>query len=573
MSVCDFPKDLTVSNCDTLLDTLPLGVAVFDASQRLIMANTPYAVIYRIKSPDDWMGHKYGELVDEMVRNGTIDATVATGLSLASKASPDAWTELVLYLSDGRSALVRTKPLQDGGWISIHEDISDRIQAENNILHFATHDSLTDLPNRKQLQERLDLSLARVRRGEKIGLLWVDLDRFKNVNDTLGHQVGDKLLVEVADRIRTSVRETDVPARLGGDEFAVLQVPIKDIKDTEVVAERLLKRLSMPFVIENATIHIGATIGIVVADETNCDVTKLLSNADFALYRAKSEGRGIYRHFDPAMNAEMLQRKTMERQLRRAIIRDELRLHYQPVVDLRDGSLKGFEALVRWHHPDGHMVSPSDFIPIAEECGLINLIGDWVLAQACSDAAKWTEPLQVSVNVSPCQFKCRTAVKSVINALNVYHLPASRLQLEITETVLLSDDPEIDADLMELRDLGITIAVDDFGTGYSSLSTLRRGLFDVMKIDRSFVADTCKNSTSDAILATLIELGQALGLEVVAEGIETDEQRQLLLEKQCRLGQGYYFSRPLPLDEANKLFDASKRDPEPSAIRAIQPII
>jgi len=416
--------------------------------------------------------------------------------------------------------------------------------------HAALHDNLTGLPNRVLLAERLDHALAHTRRHDsRLAVLSLDLDRFKQVNDTLGHHAGDALLRAVAGRLRACLRECDTVARLGGDEFAIIQTSIEADQDVATLSERLVESLSAPYDIGVHQVIIGASVGFALAPDDAANAEELLKMADIALYRAKADGRGTFRSFEPGMDAKLQARRLLELDLRKAMTLGEFELHYQPLVNLSSGEVTAFEALLRWNHPQRGRVCPGDFIPLAEETGLIVPLGDWVLQQACLTAASWPGTVKVAVNLSAAQFKANGLVAAVAEALATSGLPPGRLELEITETVLLHDSKAAVAILSELRAFGVRIAMDDFGTGYSSLGYLRSFPFDKIKIDQSFVRDIGSSEDCRAIVRAVTGLGLSLGIATTAEGVETREQLDQVRAEGCQEVQGYFFSRPVPAGE------------------------
>jgi diguanylate cyclase (GGDEF)-like protein len=436
--------------------------------------------------------------------------------------------------------------MSGGGWVSTHEDITERRQAEAKISHMALHDALTNLPNRLLFRQEIENRLAHLGRERKFAVLCLDLDQFKNVNDTLGHPFGDKLLCQVAERLRGCLRHGDIVARLGGDEFAILQDSLSQPGDTTSLLERIIEVGGAPFDLDGHQVVIGVSIGVAVAPADAADPDQLLKNADMALYRAKVEGRGIYRFFEPEMDARMQARRALELDLRKAIVKGEFELYYQPLVDLASEQISGFEALIRWNHPRHGLMLPADFIPLAEETALIVPIGEWVLRQACAEAAKWPSAVRVAVNLSSVQIRSRGLSQTVSNALACSGLASDRLQLEITESVLLLDSESTLDTLHELRALGVRISMDDFGTGYSSLSYLRSFPFDKIKIDRSFVHGLSSNKESRAIIRAVVGLGSSLGMSTTAEGVETQEELDHMRREGCTEAQGYFFSKPRP---------------------------
>jgi len=438
-------------------------------------------------------------------------------------------------------------------------DITERKRAEARLAFMAQHDGLTGLPNRVLLRQRLDELLSQTRRsGDKVAVLFLDLDNFKAINDTLGHAIGDKLLKGVTKRLRSSLREEDAIARLGSDEFAVVQAGIGRPEDVAMLARRLIDAISEPYLFEGHTIISGASIGIAIAPGDGDDAEKLLKNADMALSRAKSEGHGTFSFFEAEMDARAQARRRIEIDLRAAIDNGVLQPFYQPLVDLRSGRVTGFEALVRWPHRERGMIPPAEFIPVAEETGLITSVGGLMLRRACTDAAQWPDDVRVAVNLSPLQFRTGNLLSVVMDALKVSGLPAKRLELEITETLLLDKSDQVLATLHALRALGVRISMDDFGTGYSSLSYLRSFPFDKIKIDQSFVRDLGSNHDAQAIVRSIISLAFGLGVTVTAEGVETEAELSCLRAEGCHEGQGFLFSRARPNIEITALLRAQR---------------
>jgi diguanylate cyclase (GGDEF)-like protein len=465
----------------------------------------------------------------------------------------------VLEVSARCTLRVVDHPMRGGGWVTTLEDITDWLEAQAQISHMARHDALTNLPNRRLFREQLQQALRRITPNERVAVFCVDLDDFKEVNDSLGHPLGDDLLKEVAHRLSGCVRIRDTVSRLGGDEFAIVQIG-GDPQPLEAssLASRLVEVVGAPYDIDGHQVIIGTSIGISVAPDDGCDPDQLLKNADMALYRAKAEGRGTYRFFEAGMDARAQARRLLMLDLRAALLRGEFEVYYQPIYDLETDRIICFEALVRWNHPLRGITPPADFIPLAEETGLIVPIGDWVLRKACKDAASWSQDVCVAVNLSPAQFKNRNLVPSVFAALSASGLAANRLELEITESVLLRDSAAALAALHKFREFGVRISMDDFGTGYSSLSYLRSFPFDKIKIDQSFVQELALRGDSMAIVRAVTGLGKSLGIATTAEGVETNEQLALLRSEGCTEVQGYLFSKPRPAADVESMLSEGR---------------
>jgi diguanylate cyclase (GGDEF)-like protein/PAS domain S-box-containing protein len=438
-------------------------------------------------------------------------------------------------------------------------DITERKRAEARLAFMAQHDALTGLPNRSLLRQQMDEMLLHTRRStDKVALLILGLDNFKAVNDTLGHAVGDKLLRGVAKRLRSTLREEDALARLNSDEFAIIQSGLARPEDAVMLAKRLLEAIADPYLLDGHSVVIGASIGIAMAPGDGDDSEKLLKSADMALSRAKLDARGSFAFFEAALDAKAQSRRKIEVELREAIQNDVLRPYYQPLIDLSSGRITGFEALVRWPHAERGMVSPAEFIPVAEETGLINPLGGQMLRRACLDAAAWPDDVRVAVNLSPLQFRSGNLLSVVTDALKHSGLPPRRLELEITETLLLEKSAQVLATLHALRALGVRISMDDFGTGYSSLSYLRSFPFDKIKIDQSFVRDLGANREAQAIIRSIVSLGKGLGVTITAEGVETEAELSCLRAEGCHEGQGFLFSKARPNAEIVSLLAAQR---------------
>ncbi|HEV2893714.1 MAG TPA: EAL domain-containing protein, partial [Actinomycetota bacterium] len=448
-----------------------------------------------------------------------------------------------------------------GGLVLNTRDISERRQLEDQLVHQAFHDSLTSLANRALFKDRVDHALQRTKRQTpSVAVLFLDLDGFKEVNDSLGHAAGDRLLIQVAERLHSCVRPSDTVARFGGDEFAVLIEDASDDIDVVQVADRVLEGLRQPFEVNGRELHVRGSMGIARMESDVDGADQLLRNADLAMYRAKAAGQGGYERYDPEMHTELVQRVQLESDLRRALEAGELFLQYQPTFDLGSGQLVGAEALARWNHPVRGLVPPTEFIPLAEASGLIRPLGAWVLREACRQAAEWQRnspprerPLTLNINLSGRQLQSPEVVDDVARALKESGLPPSALVLEMTESVLMDDSEDVLAILKQLKQLGPRLAIDDFGTGYSSLSYLHRFPVDMLKIDRSFVERLSHASDNAELARTIVRLGQSLQLVTVAEGVEDSAQFLALRRMGCDVGQGYYFGRPMESEEISRL--------------------
>jgi len=541
---------------DTAINNMSQGLCFFDGAQRLIVCNDRYLEMYGLSRDRIHPGTTLAEIVDMRFEVGSFPAMSTDEYlkwrnNVAVSADP---TDSVVELHNGRTFEIRHRPMPDSGWVATHEDITEQRRSEAKIAHMAHHDALTDLANRVLLNERLEDALTRVHRNEIVAIHHIDLDQFKAVNDTLGHPAGDKLLKMVADRLRRLVRESDTIARMGGDEFAIAQVAIADPADATALAQRIIKSMSEPFDIDGRQAVVGASVGIAVGPGDGTSPDELLRNADLALYRAKGDGRGTFRFFESEMDLQMQARRILEQDLRKALPAGEFELYYQPVVNLASNVISGFEALIRWNHPEQGVVAPGAFIPLAEDIGLIVPIGEWVIRQACATAARWPEDLHVAVNISAIQFRNPGLMQVIVGALAASGLPATRLEIEITETVLLQDKETTLAILHQLRALGVGIAMDDFGTGYSSLTYLQCFPFDKIKIDRSFVKDITENTGSLNIVRAVAALAIGMGMTATAEGVETREQLDKVTSEGCTKVQGFLFSQPLPVHEIERLF-------------------
>ena len=539
-----------------IIDNFPGGITVLEKGLRVIVANEGAK---RLLDLPDRLFSNGGPLLEDIFRfnaergeygPGDVEAQVAERMALAREAKPHVFER---ERPDGTVIEVRGTPLPGGGFVTTYMDMTERRRSEAKIVHMAHHDALTDLPNRVLLRQRLEQALASAsRRNQSFAVLMVDLDRFKETNDTLGHSVGDSLLMAVARRLRGGLREGATIARLGGDEFAIID-HIDTAAEATTLAERVQSMLQVPFDLGEHQVVAEASIGIAIAPGDGGEPDEILRNADLALYHSKAEGRCTHRFFEPAMDARMRARRKLELDLRNALPNNEFEIHYQPFVDLHTDRICGCEALLRWRHPELGMVGPKDFIPVAEEIGLIVPIGEWVLKRACAEATLWPDNIKVAVNLSPSQFKSRQLVQAVLEALGSSGLASNRLELEITESALLQGTIATVSTVQELRTLGIQISMDDFGTGYSSLGYLQSFPFDKIKIDRSFVSNLKRGAGALAILKAITTLAESLGVVTIAEGVETREELEKVRGQGCAQAQGYLFSPPRPADEVARM--------------------
>jgi diguanylate cyclase (GGDEF)-like protein/PAS domain S-box-containing protein len=536
-----------------LFDNNPMPMWVFDAETTNFLSVNDAAVQHYGYSRATFLGMKLQQIwpEDEWVTHS--QALQQIGDAYHSGRN---WGHLkadgseIQVLTFGRRVVFEGR---DGYLVAI-VDITERRKVEARIAYMAHHDGLTNLPNRELYQDRLKQVLEQGQsENKRVAVLCVDLDLFKNVNDSFGHPIGDRLLRLVADRLRSQVRGNNLVARLGGDEFAIILAPDVSPNEASDFAARLVKILSAAYDIDGIEVVIGASIGIALSPGDGDTSEELMRNADMALYQAKSDGGGVHHFFEREMDRQAQKRRDMELDLRRAFANGEFEVYYQPLVDIAADRISGFESLLRWRHPGKGMISPADFIPVAEDIGLIVALGEWVLREACSEAVKWPADVKVAVNLSPVQFRSRNLVQVVISALAHSGLPATRLELEITESLFLAETEANLAILHQLRELGVSISMDDFGTGYSSLSYLRSFPFDKIKIDRSFVKDLAQRSDCVAIVRAISGLGRSLNITTTAEGVETIDQLDWLRAEGCNEVQGFLFSAAKPAAEIEAL--------------------
>jgi diguanylate cyclase (GGDEF)-like protein len=543
---------------EAIVDSLSQGFLLFDAQDRVIIRNSHYLRLYPALRDIAVPGATYEEVVKGEIAtrahapSDTVEHSLELRDRLAQHTRPQNMFER--QLDETRWILVNEQRTGDGGTVILYTDISELKNREQQIQHLAYHDGLTGLPNRALFNQRIERALALSRRqGTAVAVLCIDVDHFKSVNDSLGHAAGDVVLKSIGDRVRECLPESCTVARLGGDEFGIVLTDIDAPERATQLAWSLLSAASQPVEFNGHQVVSGISIGIATSATDGEQTDTLLKNADLALYRAKTDGRGTFRFFEAEMDARAQSRRTLEIDLRHAVDRKQLVLHYQPQVDIDTNEVIGFEALVRWYHPERGLVPPADFIPLAEETGIIFRLGEWVLRRACADAVEWPGTLNVAVNVSPAQFKGHDLAKLVAQVLAETGLAPNRLELEITESLLLRDAAANLATLQELKYLGVRISMDDFGTGYSSLGNLRSFPFDKIKIDQSFIADLDQNAESAAIVRAVLGLGRSLGMATCAEGVETHEQLLRLRREGCTEVQGYYYSTPRPIGELAEL--------------------
>ncbi|MBR0898600.1 EAL domain-containing protein [Bradyrhizobium tropiciagri] len=545
---------------DTAINHMGEGLCMFDAEKRLVVCNERYAKMYRLPAELLLPGTAHRAIITHRIANGilkgeTSDRAATQVLATLNALPAGEISSRVDELSDGRLICVTRQPMPGGGWVATHRDVTEQRRAEAKITHMAQHDALTDLPNRVLLKEWMEQALSGARcGGPSLAVLMLDLDRFKDVNDTLGHPAGDALLKSVAARLRRCVSDTTLVARLGGDEFAVIDYVIDPVTEAGLLAEKIRKALSEPIDLGHHRATTTTSIGIAIAPRDGTDSDEVLRSADLALYSAKSSGRGSFRFFEPELDRLLQARRSLERDMRSALANGEFELHYQPFIHVASGETCGFEALLRWHHPQRGMVSPVQFIPLAEETGLIVPLGEWVLRTACAEAAKWPDHLKIAINLSPVQFRSPELVPVIVHALASAGISPDRLELEVTETAIIQDSEAVFAALSQLHDLGVRIALDDFGTGYSSLSFLQKFPFDKVKIDRSFVSELASaTDESRRIARAIVRFAVSLGKTTTAEGVETREQFDILRADACVEVQGFHFSPPVQSEKVAQM--------------------
>ncbi|MCK1511028.1 EAL domain-containing protein [Bradyrhizobium sp. 190] len=560
---------------DTAVNNMTQGLLLFDSKQHLIICNKRYLEMYGLSADIVKPGCSFREVIAHRKDTGSFVGDIDHYVEVVMRDISHR-NVMVISTPDGRSIQIVNEPVPDGGWLATHEDITERRRAEERITHLAHYDALTDLPNRTLFHERLKRELSHAAPDRQLAVLYIDIDEFKSVNDSLGHMIGDELLKSVATSLAACARKTDFVARLGGDEFAIVQTGIEDTDDVMMLVSRIFQAIRIPYQCFGHQVTTDASIGIALAPQDGSDIDQILKNADLAMYAAKAAGRRTYRFFETEMEAEVRARRSLEMDLRQAIVDGGFEVYYQPCLDLQTNAITGCEALVRWRHPQRGMISPAEFIPLAEDTGLINQLGEWVLTSACQEAVSWPGNIRLAVNVSPVQFRSGMLALKVMAALAASGLAASRLELEITEAVLIRDDEAALAVLHDLGTIGVRIALDDFGTGFSSLSYLQRFPFDKIKIDRCFITDIAEPEGSSSIVQAVVNIAADRHMTTTAEGVETEQQRDLLRQLGCSEMQGYLFSPPKPAAEIRPLLSAHRQEPaakSPSRARKQKPVV
>jgi len=539
------------------LDTTGYAISIFDSNRKLVYCNAQFLTLYHLPRRLGRPGTAFEEVVRGRIEANSYVGDDPVGYFESRTRGVDraqVWLD-VHRLNTGEMVSVNHQPLPDGGWVATHKDITEFARLQDELAHRAYHDALTGLPNRHQLQQRLSECVQQADGLGSFALLLIDLDGFKSINDTMGHAAGDAVLKEVARRLETAAGSGGMAARMGGDEFAVVMDVGAVARDAHVLAVSLTELGRVPFVIDGQDVNIAFSVGVAVAPGDGVTPDDLLKNADLALYAAKAERRGSYRFFEPAMDKALRDRRKLERDLATALERGEFELHYQPILNLKRQAFSGFEALLRWRHPEEGLISPARFVPVAEETGLIIPIGEWVLREAIAEAATWPAGLRVAINVSSVQFQRGNVVATIMNALGSSSLAPERVEIEITESVFFENSAaNLDA-LRQLHALGLKIALDDFGTGFSALSYLLKYPFDKIKIDGGFVRAIDNAAGAQTIVRAIAEIGHGMGIVTTAEGVEPAAQLRNVHAAGYTEAQGYLIAKPLPADQVRKLFD------------------
>ena len=548
------------------------GLCMFDQDQKLLVCNDRYIEMYGLSQDLSRPGTPFRKIVESRIANGLYfgeNAEAYLDERLASAREAVRNTRLH-ELSDGRVIAITHEPMEGGGWVATHDDVTRLRRIEAKISHMSRHDALTDLPNRVQLRERMEQVLGGdALEGRFLVVLLFEIDRFKEVNDSYGASIGDALLLGVAQRLRRRLEGADMVARIGGDEFVVLQVADDPATAADALVKRVHNVLGTSFDIDDQSVSISVSAGVAIGPADGSEPDELLKNADLALGRAKTDGLGKARFFEREMDERMRARHKLEHDMRVALREGQFELYYQPQLNLEGGEIAGFEALLRWNHPERGLVLPSEFIPLAEETGFIVALGEWALREACEQASSWPKGVRVAVNLSVAQFRSGQVRQSVIAALGGSAIPPGRLELEITKSILMQESHDVAEVLGKLQDIGVGLALDDFGTGFSSLSYLTRIRFDKIKIDKHFISELRTDPNSAlAVLRSVVALARSLNITTVAEGIETKEQLDRVREEGCTEAQGFYISRPVPAGEIPQLLATHKRKALRGPLRA-----
>ncbi len=552
-----YQQDLRRRNflLEGMLNNVSEGWCMFDADQCVTISNERYAALYGLSPEVIKPGTHLRDIIQMRIDKGLYTGASPTAYLEERLAPIERASETLHELTDGRLISINRRPMPGGGWVTIHKDVTEqrRMEAENQ--HLAGHDSRTDLPNRELLSQQLsDALIAAARNKRRLVVLIVNLDNFREVNNSLGHAAGDALLAAVAERLREHTRKSTILGRFGDDEFVLVEAVDQPGRDAAALAGRIQQQLRAPFNLNGTPVTIETTMGIAISPGDGTDADTILKSADLALYRAKKEVRGSYLFFEPTMERQLKDQLSLEHDLREALLNGEFELHYQPIVNLQRNAISGFEALLRWNHPARGLVSPAVFLETAEKISVISAIDEWTLRQACSEASQWPDPLKVAINISPARFQSRDFVRGVISALASTGLNAQRLEIEISETIIAEDKERALATLRQLSDIGVQITLDDFGTGFASLNYLREFPIQRIKIDRSFMSNLSRQPDSQVIVRTLARLGAGLGIATTAEGVETQEQFELVRSEGYTEMQGYYFSPPKRAQEIQALF-------------------
>lgn len=536
------------------LNNMTHGVVMYDSKSRIVVCNDPYFEIYGLSKDVVKPGCTLLDVLKQRKAAGSFAGNVRKyRKSILDSIKQGETSTQYFTTADGRTIHIINRPMAGGGWVVTHEDVTLYKRAEDQIAHMAHHDALTDLPNRTLFGAQLDQALHWVTDDQQLAVLFLDLDNFKNINDTLGHPIGDELLKIVAQRLRGCIRESDIIARLGGDEFVIVQTKVEQPSDVAGLASRIREAIMAPYEILEHQIVIDTSIGIALSPGDGMTPEQLIRNADMALYGAKASGRGTHRFFEQAMDARMMARHALELDLRKALVNGEFEIYYQPLVNLERDEISCCEALLRWQHPQRGMIDPNVFIPVAEETGLITRIGEWVIRTACQEAAGWPGDITLAVNVSPAQFKNKNLMQVVVHALAASALPAKRLEIEITEAILMEQTDATLVTLNQLRELGVRIAMDDFGTGYSSLSYLQKFPFDKIKIDGSFINALSDKAESKAVVRAVTGMAESFRMITTAEGVETEAQLEIVKALGCTEMQGHLFAKACTASDMAKM--------------------